>query len=221
MSFSLPNLRYATSSGTITVPSNETWLVKEVAGPIITYTINSNTYQKQWFNTAVPAEIPTFTFNNLPRYAGKIGSGLLLHTGDSINFNSATGYIYYYILETDFNYNMTIPGLRQAAITALSSITVPSNETWIVKLCIGGCTQTTLSGANITITASINSNSIPLLYIPLPSSITSINYYENCVNNTLIMKTGDSFTLASTYPTGVAAPVLQVAYWIRETDFNF
>jgi len=215
----IPNLRYSTASPA-TVPANETWVVKVITGTGITASITGNSYTlKDWQVGGGDASM-SISYN----VGGVKGSSLVLKTGDSITGASTIGY---WILETDYGLHYTMPNLRQSTgnVTTTGSIvkTVPTGQTWIIKLCNYYFTLTSAGNVSHSIVGSmnINSNIYQNCTISLSGSLGggSKTYIgaESMIDDTIILKAGDSITVTAAGSNLNA--YLYIGYWILEQDF--
>lgn len=218
-SLSIPNLR--TISGTaITVPANQTWVIKTVHSSIIT---GSNPNLQVVFNNGVSfsMKIGLKSGHDFLNAANGLifGPSLVANAGDSFTATPSIT-LGYWILETDFNMsNLSIPDLRLGTLsrttTGTSTLTVPANKTWILKFAhLGG--SVTSGSFIITNSVIINGNTYNLSAIDA-NSIVGTSFCQG-VSNTLILKAGDTINLINS-SFGTIGSSLSIGYWILEDDF--
>ena len=218
---SIPNLRQETGN-TVTVPADETWIIKSIrtsgSNTSLTGIIDGNTYYlyAHGASSGIHDSATVIT-------SGPICDTIVVNTGDS--FSSSTGVeVSYWIMETDFNVHTTVPPLRQSALTAFGTITVPADETWIVKIATAYYTAPSSPAAINTyyVSASISGNTYTNLWVYiLPSSWDGGGLNGGIFDSTMTLAAGDSVTFHSGYVPGVGSEVikLQIGYWILEQDF--
>lgn len=240
MSFSPPAIRYISSSSAITVPAGQTWIVKHVILSPLSGGTNSNSLTGtiagtgfRYWDTILNAG--RYTYPNFKPYE------LIMYAGDTINQTSTSGAItmalYYYILEQDFPFRstITIPNLRVtskllASNSVLTPYTIPSGETWIIKVGVfrwsgNNNTYPFFTPYTWDLDITIDGNKMTrasYLVVPGPNGASPSFNAGGCFHSqgNLIMKTGDKFEVPSTLSAGSFENLyVSLAYWILEQDF--
>lgn len=122
--------------------------------------------------------------------------------------------------------NINLPDLRHIGLTAAGTITVPANETWIIKTANARLVQSLAADAEVEmiITVTINGNSGIVWHLELQKRISGggdrLGMFGGggpIFSSSIILKTNDTLVLAK-----VGTPdhtELDVFYYILETDF--
>jgi hypothetical protein len=198
----LPTLRYLSDTST-TVPSDETWIIKQIEyTATTTVTINSNVYTT-YYNAGT-----FFSTGNI------MGPPMILKEGDSLS----GGYkIYYWILEIDFNLNTnSIPDLRFTSISSPGSITVPASEQWVVKMCYGHVAGAASSSTFVGST-TMGGDTLILFNVPLLTGAGRA-VGKSFISDTLVLNAGDTITYSHTNWSSITSQGLQVGYYLVGTD---
>jgi len=114
----------------------------------------------------------------------------------------------------------TLPSLRMTSLIGDGTITVPANQTWIVKTINYEFEQSVTGNKQFgRAVATINSNSLVLVDIVIDygGGESIVGDGGSCNGSSLVMKTGD--TIVTTKTAGAATFNLYVYYYIFEQDF--
>lgn len=220
MTVTIPNLRKV-SAQNHTVPAGQTWIIKtlllvgEAVGPI-TFT-NSGSFFALQTSEAFPATIPGFDGNSPGR---RLTTVLVANAGDTFAFGAPGNSIEigYWILETDFGLNISIPDLRKSSISTdtaeSSTITIPAGQTWILKLSSFKAISLDVAKYTFTVSTTIGANTLALLKYRTDDPTT---VYGQFLQSTLALKAGNVLTLTQDRVNGSSQ--LDIGYWILEQDF--
>lgn len=219
--FTIPQLRRGTTSfpTVVTVPGGQTWLVKHISNTTVGGVATSVTIGGNIFSLAFVH--PTFFGYNTGRPFGSMTGNIILNAGDKITFAGGQNEYAYWILETDFGLNVTIPNLRKQTIVQVNpgtyTVIVPAGETWVLKILHHDFTcPAVVVDSYIFLDIGINSF-YALLFSPNNNTGNSAG---SVIPESFILNAGDDIKLQLFGGGGGSwAATVEIGYWILEQDF--